>query len=1117
MVDRSNLDLERRQRLERVMADFLLKVDAGQAPDPAAWLARYPELNPELAEFFADQAAIGRLIAPPKPGSDDPSATATAPGSPPRARKPAATLAGPGARGSHLVEPTHPTERGSGPEGAAPAASDAEALARGTRVTYFGDYELIKVLGGGGMGVVYKARQISLNRPVALKMLRTADFASDDELRRFQNEAEAVATLDHPHIVPILEVGSHDGRRYFSMKLIGGHSLDRRLADFVADPHATARLIAQAADAVNHAHQRGILHRDLKPANILVDDQGEPHVTDFGLAKRVASDSDLTNSGAILGTPAYMAPEQASGRRGAVTTASDVYGLGATLYAMLAGRAPFGGDSVAQTLELVRERTPEPPSAHNAAVPRDLETICLKCLAKDPRRRYATAAALADDLRHYLAGEPIAARPVGTLTRAWMWSRRKPALAGLIAGLALTLLGGLIGVATQWRRAEANFREAEHQRTVAQDNLRRELTANVALREANARETAARERAQARFQLALEAVRRYYTGASEDVLLKRAEFEGLRKTLLNSALEFYKTLQDDLGDARDPSSRAALADAYQGIARITRQIGSKEDAVEAFRKQVAIREALLAADSGRAEARSELARALHDLADTLWVDLFRLAEARQPFERATELFDRLTKDRPEDQRLRGEYARSLSYTGDVQFNLGERDQGRAKMARAVTLQERLVAEYPAEAEYARDLAEGYTVIGLSHNALGTPEQALPLFRRSVIMAQRAVALMPQDFDLQFRLAVYLGNLGSVQFDLARTGEARESFQQALAILERAMHERPTVTRFQAMLGFCHVRLATLHQMAGRYAEALTSNQHAVTIYERLIADNPSSVEFQANLAEALLWRTRFLGAAGRAEESLAPARRGLAIMEALAAAGPDVEDHRVNLAYAVVILGNRCTDAGRSTEALALFRRGLALLERLCRERPQHPRCRYLLSQCLGSMGARLFKDGAKAEALTLLRRRVTVQEGLARDYPEFNRARDDLGYVLIKLATVLQTPGEKEERLNSLRRARETFASIPDPSGDVLVNLAKAEALIAGLEGSGSDLTPLDRAVDSLRRALKAGLRDSYGNPCESDLLELSTHPDYAPLRFRPGVLLLLQDAAFPEDPFAR
>ena len=310
-------------------------------------------------------------------------------------------------------------------------------LPRGTTVRYFGDYEIQKELGRGGMGVVYKARQVSLNRPVALKMIKAGVLADDAELRRFQNEAEAVALLDHPGIVPVYEVGEHDGQRYFSMKLVEGGNLAEQLASFKDNPRAAATLLAETAEAVHHAHMRGILHRDLKPANILVDAEGHPHVTDFGLAKRVEADVEMTASGAILGTPAYMSPEQATGRRGTITTATDVYGLGAILYALLTGKAPFGGDSVIETLDAVPERPPESPTKLNANVPRDLETICLKCLEKDPRRRYASAQALADDLRNWLDSRPITARRVGPAERAWLWCKRKPAMAALAAAVVL--------------------------------------------------------------------------------------------------------------------------------------------------------------------------------------------------------------------------------------------------------------------------------------------------------------------------------------------------------------------------------------------------------------------------------------------------------------------------------------------------------------------------------------------------------------------------------------------------------------------------------------------------------------------------------------------------------
>jgi len=322
-------------------------------------------------------------------------------------------------------------------------------------------YEVLEELGHGGMGVVYKARQIAINRDVALKMIRSGGFASETELLRFENEAEAVAQLDHPNIVPIYEVGRHRGRHYFCMKLIAGSSLDKRLADFATQPRAAARCVAIVARAIHHAHQRGILHRDLKPANILLDERDLPHVADFGLAKRMETGSDVTQSGVPVGTPSYMSPEQATGARGTLSTATDVFGLGTILYALLAGRAPFAGTTLVETLIQVRTCSPDPPSLLNKHVPRDVEIICLKCLEKEPNRRYPSALAIAEDLERWLEGIPILARPVGPTTRAAMWCLRNKALASLAALLMLAVLGGLAGVSWKWRAADHERAKAE--------------------------------------------------------------------------------------------------------------------------------------------------------------------------------------------------------------------------------------------------------------------------------------------------------------------------------------------------------------------------------------------------------------------------------------------------------------------------------------------------------------------------------------------------------------------------------------------------------------------------------------------------------------------------------
>jgi WD40 repeat protein/tRNA A-37 threonylcarbamoyl transferase component Bud32 len=363
-----------------------------------------------------------------------------------------------------------------------PAKSEHAANAA---VRQLGDYELHRELGRGGMGVVYEARQISLNRLVALKMIRDSEFASGHELFRFQNEAKVVATLDHANIVPIIEVGNLEGQHWFSMKLVAGGSLAQRLGEYTAQPPAAAALLVTVAEAVHYAHQRGILHRDLKPANILIDEQGRPHVTDFGLARRIDDDNELSVSGRVAGTPSYMAPEQTLGKSGSTTTATDVYGLGTVLYALLTGRAPFAGDTPFHTIEQLRDRAPDRPRAHNPRVPRDLELICLKCLEKDPKWRYPSASALAEDLRSWQAGKPIAARPVGPLSRAWMWCKRKPVPAGLLASLVVALAGGFAGVAKEWRRAEANLSllksanaeltSANHSLEKARDKVRQDL------------------------------------------------------------------------------------------------------------------------------------------------------------------------------------------------------------------------------------------------------------------------------------------------------------------------------------------------------------------------------------------------------------------------------------------------------------------------------------------------------------------------------------------------------------------------------------------------------------------------------------------------------------------
>lgn len=565
---------DREGRLFEVLAAYFEAVPEGRSPGREDWLAEHPDLAEDLAAFLEEQDRLLKLTEP-------------------------------------LRSIVEEAECPSLPPGLGP-------------VTAVGDYVVLAEIDRGGVGVVYRARQRGLNRDVALKMLRAGVLADDDDVRRFRTEAEAVAQLDHPNIVPVYEVGDHDGFPYLAMKLIEGGSLARHVAGHERDPRAAARLVGTAARAVHHAHQRGILHRDLKPSNILIDERGQPHVTDFGLARRVAGDSDLTRTGAIVGTAPYMAPEQATGRRGAATVATDVYGLGAVLYALLSGGPPFRGESPLETLDRVRHDAPEPLARAGRPADRDLETVCLKCLEKEPARRYGSALALAEDLERWLRGEPIAARPVGRLERARRWCRRNPVVAALSAAVSVLLLTGLIGLgggnrllAAQRDAARAGLAEARLQRQRAAYNFSIMLEHSAQL---------------------VEALQHPEPGEGPEQL-------ALRRVMGEKALDMIRIFLEERGD--DPTMRIEAVYAHRVLGSLFREIRTRDESYAEF-DQARRLTALLVRDYPEVTPyRVEYAR-IHNILGFHYEQDGRLAESDREYRAAGAEFLRAAELEPDN-------------------------------------------------------------------------------------------------------------------------------------------------------------------------------------------------------------------------------------------------------------------------------------------------------------------------------------------------------------------------------------------------------------------------------------------------------------------------------------
>lgn len=871
--DRQSLRALLAESRQKLLAD-LTKTAAGQEATVAVALAisqaeqQFPDFRGSTEQEF--QAWMQRLIADQSKQASSSDATLAVPRvasektssdthddanatlmKPPSQAAPTAAAAG---------DPDATLARPAGPPPASPAMSmPPTAGAARAPARRFGNYDLVDTIAKGGMGIVYKAKHIKLNRIVALKMILSGKFADDFEVQRFYLEAEAAAKLRHPNIVGIHDIGECEGQHYFSMDYIEGKSLADLLKDQALAPKHAAQLLQTIAAAMHYAHTEGVVHRDLKPSNVLLDAAGMPLITDFGLAKQVqggGGKSEMTMAGTVVGTPSYMPPEQAAGRIEQVNVISDVYSLGAILYELLSGRPPFRGAGVMETLKQVLENEPVALRVLSPAIPRDLETICHKCLQKEPEKRYPTAKELADELGRFLRGEPILAQPISPLARGWRWCKRNPVVATTSAAALLSLFLALGASTVGYVQVSAALTESEESR-----------------------------------RQAMEAVDDLFTQVSENTLLNKPGLQPLRKELLGRALSYYQRfLEQRKGD---PRVQDELASAHFRIGLITEAIESTDQALPLYETARAMQEKLVNATPNQPARLEAYGNTLNALGTALATKK-QHAEAKEVYSTAAEVRTKLTRLFPGN----SEYQRLLANTV---MNLGVSLRGSGDSPAALQqfqrAQEIRAAALKLDADnwkLHRDLGKGN--YGLAN--LARQEGDIAAARAQFIAAANEFELVvqrdPADLENRRLLSIcyrLLGDLASVD-DVAA---ARSWYEKARARLKPLAEQNPEVVDYQADLAGLELNRGYLDSDDGKSEAAIVAFAEACRLFAPLGEAASALPRHRRNLAMA--WRA--LGAeqvqAGQREMGLANLRRARDELQKLMTEFPDDPDYAQQL------------------------------------------------------------------------------------------------------------------------------------------------------------------------------------------------------------------------------
>jgi tetratricopeptide (TPR) repeat protein len=905
---------------------------------------------------------------------------------------------------------------------AGPPPPDAEAPAA---PPILGDFRLVREVGRGGMGVVYEAEQISLGRRVALKVLPLAATLDPRYLQRFHNEAQAAARLQHPNIVPVHAVGSEQGVHYYAMPFIEGptlaHVIDdlrRRAgaaggsdtapaaADLTAHSirsreffRAAARLTIQAAQALHHAHEVGIVHRDVKPANLLLDTAGRLWVADFGLA-RMQADTALTQTGDLVGTLRYMSPEQALGRTGVVDHRADVYGLGVTLYELLTLRPARTGKDREELLRQLVSEEPPPPRRFNSAVPVDLETIVLKAVAREPAERYATAQDLADDLERFLDTRPIRARRPGLVQRAGKWVQRHPGVVAAVM-LALLLLSAGTGLSAILIQRE-------------KDQLRREQE----------RTKKALEGEERRGRLARRALNRMSSHVIDDWLARQPRLTAEQRAFLESALADYEELAREAGT--DPQMREGLALAYVRIADIQTLLGQQGQAERSFRRgQELYRVLRREHPSARAPLRN-LAASENSLGKLL-LEAGRTREAVEAHRRALALAQELIARFPDRVDAGGLLV-------SVQLNLAaalrqdhQLEEAEPLCRQALVQCRQLLRRDPASESGRHDEVRAWHTLAILLSGRGQIRQAEEASRKALTLIQALLRDAPTEPRYRVRLALVLNQLAGVLWQEDRFAEAESAFRDALAVQRKLVEELPGIAEERRALVGVLDNLSALLQRQGRHRDAETVQREAVLLSRQLVHQDRASAAQQADLANRLFKLAELLRRLGRAREAETAGREAAALRQELLRKTPHDPVHRFCLARIYAVLGRLLYEAGDRKAARAMHQDATSLSRALVREEPANVHYRAQLADGYFSLALVDKFAGNLERAEAAYREAVGLLWQVVRDAPDVVDCQAQLANAYNNLGTTLLAHGRLPEAAAACRAALAIRSKLAD------------------------------------------------------------------------------------------